>query len=798
MKPLKIVRSVYAVFLLAILNNAALAATDVVQSSGIGNSISTTPSSQAQASLTGISEASGPTNGRKSITLNGSNFLGVSTIYFGDVKADTFSINGAGTQITVTTPPNKAGQVSVIVNKGTKSASGSIQYTYINPFPTRGTVILTTKIKQVGREDRWLNNAENASGAWHHVDVQNYADNFDLLARGDGSFLIRKAGTNWCVTRGDWNAGARMLPLDSIACDYTSVRQGWITEASYEYPGAFFIRSANNYEGKPTCIYGNANGTLFNLEYNIQWWMAQHMSCTDSRVKPWVLTADYVPQASAVSFMTGSSNTLIGASQVSFMTRSSNTLIGAPQIDTQSVVSSQSTSVGYTSGGSQITFGGVYLDGTTQVLIGGKPGTNLNINPEGTRLKVTTPAGSVGRVDITFKNRRGDVTLKEAFQYAEPPLQSGQVVARAYLSTDGKYLNNNQNKSGAWHHFDTRAKAEKFEIVFVRDGAFLMRKAGTKWCVKRGYYNGGQWVIPLDSMLCDSQSDDQLWALEPVRGSSENGNVSYSKFYIKSPKLFNSTDITCMIADGNGPWGVMQHVNCERAAANSGSVASSKYSLSRQIKWVFEYDGLSAADGNSKMTALAGTFAMSECRKDKNKCVMNNVTVVGERTGQPVCLLSVHATNAPLEPALLAITYASSYAYMVSDTVATGYKVGFKLDISKKDAFVAGFNAEVNQTFTRQVTDTYSILKQEMQTFKTPALSPGEYGWIVAEPVIKSYKGSFKFNPGAWNEFSFADNSILTAPSSVTVASGSTSDSSVMNSCNGYPDGDPLDALLSK
>lgn len=764
-----------------VISGAVLASADIAQSSRSGSVIGSLSSSQTQANLKSISEASGPITGRKSIVLSGSNLSGVSRINFGSAKAESFSINGSGTQITVQTPPNNTGTVSIEVYKGENRATGSLSYTYVNPFPVQGTVILTTKIKQANREDRWLNNAENTSGAWHHVDKQSYADSFEFLARGDGSFLMRKAGTNWCVTRGDWNAGARLLPLDSIACDYNSPRQGWITETSQDFPGAFFIRSANNYENNPTCIYGNANGTLFDPEYNVQWWMAQHMSCTDSRIKPWVLTADYVPEAASASFMT----------------RMSNNLIKAPEVNSISTVSSQSTSVGYTTGGSQVTFEGVYLDGTTQVLFGGKQGTNLSINTEGTRLKITAPSGSVGRVDIILKNRRGDVTLKEAFQYAEPPLQAGQVVLKAYLQSDGKYLNNNENAAGAWHHFDVKSKADKFEIVSVRDGIFLIRKAGTNWCVTRGYWDAGSTVLPLDSRLCNSQAEEHLWAAEPVVGSSGGGNVGFSRFRIKSPELFNRTDITCMIADGaNGR--PMQHVNCERAASNSGAVLSNNYTLSQEIQWVFEYDALSAQDGNSKMTALAATFAMSECRKDKNKCVMNNVAVVGERTGQPVCLLSVHTTNAASEAASLAVTYGTSYSYMVSDSIATGYKIGFKFDTGLKDVFTIGFNGEVTQTFTRQVTDTNSIIKQETQTFKTPPLAPHEYGWIVAEPVIKLYSGNFKFNPGSWNEFSFADNSVITAPSSATIANGSASDRSVMNSCNGYPDGDPLDVLANK
>jgi hypothetical protein len=78
--------------------------------------------------ITGISPASGSTQGGTTVTISGTN-LGGATVSFGGAAAKISA--DSGTQITVTTPPGSAGTVTVTVTTPGGSASG--QFTYNPP-----------------------------------------------------------------------------------------------------------------------------------------------------------------------------------------------------------------------------------------------------------------------------------------------------------------------------------------------------------------------------------------------------------------------------------------------------------------------------------------------------------------------------------------------------------------------------------------------------------------------------------------------------------------------------------------
>jgi hypothetical protein len=78
--------------------------------------------------ITGISPASGSTQGGTTVTISGTN-LGGATVSFGGAAAKISA--DSGTQITVTAPPGSAGTVTVTVTTPGGSASG--QFTYNPP-----------------------------------------------------------------------------------------------------------------------------------------------------------------------------------------------------------------------------------------------------------------------------------------------------------------------------------------------------------------------------------------------------------------------------------------------------------------------------------------------------------------------------------------------------------------------------------------------------------------------------------------------------------------------------------------
>ncbi|GLY26996.1 IPT/TIG domain-containing protein [Kineosporia sp. NBRC 101731] len=91
------------------------------------------------ANITGVAPISGPVTGGTVVTITGTGFTGATGIRFGGTAGTAFSVNGAGTQITVTTPQHAAGLVNVVVvGAGNIESANTGLYTYlpVNVAPT--------------------------------------------------------------------------------------------------------------------------------------------------------------------------------------------------------------------------------------------------------------------------------------------------------------------------------------------------------------------------------------------------------------------------------------------------------------------------------------------------------------------------------------------------------------------------------------------------------------------------------------------------------------------------------------
>jgi hypothetical protein len=84
-------------------------------------------------------------------------------------------------------------------------------------------------------------------------------------------------------------------------------------------------------------------------------------------------------------------------------------------------VMGMSPASGPTSGGQEVTFTGSRLNTVTKVTFGESAATDLTVNGDGTELRVTTPAGDAGSVNVTFTlTGATDVTFGP-YEYLEPP-----------------------------------------------------------------------------------------------------------------------------------------------------------------------------------------------------------------------------------------------------------------------------------------------------------------------------------------------------------------------------------------
>ena len=86
----------------------------------------------------GVAPTTGATAGGTSVTISGANLVGATAVTFGGTAATNVVVNGAGTQITATSPAHAAGQVDIIVStpNGTSPVVAGDQFTYTVPAPT--------------------------------------------------------------------------------------------------------------------------------------------------------------------------------------------------------------------------------------------------------------------------------------------------------------------------------------------------------------------------------------------------------------------------------------------------------------------------------------------------------------------------------------------------------------------------------------------------------------------------------------------------------------------------------------
>ncbi|MFC0505200.1 IPT/TIG domain-containing protein [Micromonospora costi] len=90
------------------------------------------------AEVTGLTPREGPTTGGTTVTITGSGFTGATGVTFAGVTGTGFTVNAAGTTITVVTPPNPAGAATVELVFPTGTANAGT-FTYQPHLPVTGT-----------------------------------------------------------------------------------------------------------------------------------------------------------------------------------------------------------------------------------------------------------------------------------------------------------------------------------------------------------------------------------------------------------------------------------------------------------------------------------------------------------------------------------------------------------------------------------------------------------------------------------------------------------------------------------
>ena len=104
----------------------------------LGQQIEVNQAAGSAPTVTAVSPAVGAAAGGTTVTITGTNFTGATAVNFGGTAVTTFTVNGAGTQITVTSPEETPATVDVTVTVGpgnSSAISAADQFAYLAPPP---------------------------------------------------------------------------------------------------------------------------------------------------------------------------------------------------------------------------------------------------------------------------------------------------------------------------------------------------------------------------------------------------------------------------------------------------------------------------------------------------------------------------------------------------------------------------------------------------------------------------------------------------------------------------------------
>jgi formylglycine-generating enzyme required for sulfatase activity len=125
-------------------------------------------------------------------------------------------------------------------------------------------------------------------------------------------------------------------------------------------------------------------------------------------------------------------------------------------------------------GGTAITITGSFLAGTTSVTIGGVPATDVQV-VDATTVTATTPAGSVGAVDVVVSGAKGTVTVAAGFTYLGFVVPSWATLLEAFpdpaVVWDADLRAAITATGLAWRVKDT---ATQIEMLLIPPGSFQM------------------------------------------------------------------------------------------------------------------------------------------------------------------------------------------------------------------------------------------------------------------------------------------------------------------------------------
>ena len=357
--------------------------------------------------VTSISPSSGTTSGGTTVTINGTNLLGSTTVMFGSVAATSFTVVSTS-QITAVTPPELSGVVNVTVTsaQGTSTITAADQYTYVAFQPVISSLNPATGTTSGGFVVTII--GTNFFGATAVSFGTTPATSFTVHSPTQITATAPPHiwGTvNVTVTAGGLSAASTVADQFVYHAFQPTVTSLSTTSGSTN-GGATITITGTNFFAATVVSFGGVAASSFTVN------------------SPTQITAIAPPHAQGtvdVQVTTPNPPSLpVNISPINPPADQFTYNASTPTL------SSISVNAGITTGGTMVVIIGTNLFGATSVTFGGVGATSYTVN-SATQITAVSPAEAAGTVDIRVTTAGGTtaITSADQFTYVAQPSVTG-------------------------------------------------------------------------------------------------------------------------------------------------------------------------------------------------------------------------------------------------------------------------------------------------------------------------------------------------------------------------------------
>jgi hypothetical protein len=349
-------------------------------------------STSSTPTVTSLGTSSGPTGGGTSVTITGTNFSGVTNVFFGTLPSASFTVTSS-TSITAVAPAQAAGAVdlTVLTGAGLSASSSSDVFTYNGTAPSVSALDVSSG--PTGGGTTVTLTGANLNGATAVTFGSTTATSFtvDSPTQITATAPAGSAGSAHVTVTTPYGTSST-----SSADLFTYLNAPTVTALSVSSGlgsgGTSVTITGTNFSGLVSVAFGSVDATSFTVTSSTS------ITATSPAAQPGDVNVVVT--------------TALGASPAS----SANLFTYEPPVPT---VSALAQTAGPLGGGNSVTITGTGFTDATDVKFGTTSATFSVDSP--TQITATAPTGSAGTVDVTVSSISGTSSAVTADHYTYQP-----------------------------------------------------------------------------------------------------------------------------------------------------------------------------------------------------------------------------------------------------------------------------------------------------------------------------------------------------------------------------------------